>query len=297
MALPNRASIYNKIYKVLKKYYKPVASSGERTVLEDMLYACCLEDSHFDKADVAFESVGKAFFGWNEVRVTTVTELSELMGGLQDPAAAAARLKRVLQNMFESCYSFDIESLRKQNIGKAVKLLEKYGGTPFVVAYVTQHSLAGHSIPKDRGTLQSLYIAGAISEVESQAGQSPGLERTVSKNKGVEFASLLHQLAADLTKTPHAPSVRAIFLDITADAKERLPKRSAKPKPPPKTKSAKKPASKAIASKKASPKKPTTKSKTASKSAAKPKAAAKKKQTTTKKKTATSRRISKRKPK
>jgi len=296
MALSNRASIYNKLHKVLRKHYKPVVPQGGRSVLEQMLYACCLENSHFDKADAAYENVSKAFYDWNEVRVTTVAELSEIMAGLYDPAAAATRVKKVLQNVFESCYSFEIESLRKQNIGKAVKLLEKYGGTPFVVAYTTQHALAGHSIPKDKGALQSLYIVGAISVAEGEAGQSPGLERTISKSKGVDFASLLHQLAADFIKSPHAPAIRAIFLEITAGAKDRFPTRRSKKKRAPKTKTAA-----AKAEKKTPPaKKSAVKKKTAKKPIAKSKPAAtkKKKSTTTKKKKdTTSRRISKRKPK
>ena len=309
MALSNRASIYNKIYKVLKKHYKPVGSSSGHPVLEHMLYACCLEDSTFEKADAAFELVRDSFFGWNEVRVTTVAELSEVMNGLYDPPAAATRLRRVLQNVFESCYSFEIEALRKQNIGQAVKLLGKYGGSPFAVAYVTQHALGGHSIPKDKGALQALYIAGAITSAESDACQAPGLERTIPKNKGVEFASLLHQLAADLTKTPHAPAIRAIFLEMASDAKDRLPKRRKKVKPAPKA--AKKTAKKADP-KKSSTKKTTKKTKATaktkavakkkkvakSKAVAKPKAAAKKKKkTTTKKKTSSSRSLTKRKPK
>lgn len=296
MALSNRASIYNKLYKVLKKHYKPVAPQGGRSVLEQMLYACCLEDSRFDKADAAYENIRKTFYDWNEVRVTTVAELSEITAGLYDRTAAAARVKKILQNVFESCYSFEIESLRKQNIGKAVKLLEKYGGTPFVVAYATQNALAGHSIPKDKGALQSLYIVGAISVAEGQAGQSPGLERTISKSKGIEFGSLLHQLAADLTKSPHAPAVRSIFLEVTAGAKDRFPKRRSKTKTARKTT----PAAAKAAQKTEPVKKPAVKKKTPKKPAAKPKPAATKKKksaTTKKKETNTSRRISKRKPK
>ena len=281
MATSNRAAIYNKLYKILKKHYKPVSTVSNRSVLEHMLYASCLENSFFDKADFVYENVQNTFYDWNEVRVTTVAELSEIMPGLYDPSVAATRLKKVLQNVFESCYSFEIESLRKQNIGKAIKLLEKYGGTPFAIAYATQHALAGHSIPKDKGTLQSLYIIGAITETESAAGQAPGLERTIPKNKGIEFSSLLHQLAADLTKSPHAPAVRAIFLEVTADAKDRLPKRRKKTKPAAKSKTTKKQTTKQPTAKS---KTSTTKKKKTAVTKKKKTAAAKKKKTAATKK-------------
>ena len=289
MATSNRAGIYNKIYRVLKRHYKPVPPLGDRSVLEHLLYACCLENAHYDKADQVFLRLVESFFDWNEVRVTTVTELSEVMAALPDPATVAANLKKALQSVFESCYSFDLESLRKQNIGPTVRQLEEYGATPFSIAYVTQHALAGHSIPKDSGVLQVLYIVGAITEDEAGKGQAPGMERTIPKKKGTEFASLLHQLGADLIKGPFAPAVRSILLEIDQGAKQRFPKRQIKKK-----------ASKAARSgktKKTSAKGNTTAKRVAKKKTPKnKKAATKKTRSTAARKKSSARRISQRKP-
>jgi endonuclease-3 len=296
MAISNRAAIYDKIDRILKKHYKPVVPPVDYSVLQYALYACCLENAHYDHADEAYSKVMQTYFDLNEIRVTTVGELSELMRGLPDPSAAAMRLRQVLQNVFESCYSFDIDSMRKQNIGKAIELLEKYQATPFVVSYVTQQGLAGHSIPKDAGVLQALYIVGAITAAEAKQGTSPGLERTISKNKGSEFSSLLHQLGADVFKTPRAPAVRAILLEIDPAAKERLPKRktkkkevklAAKDKTQKKVSTPSKKAGEKAVEKKATTKKVTTKKVTAKKVTAK-KATTKKattKKATTKKAT------------
>src|SRR5262245_64942649 len=129
----NRTSAIAKVYKVLKKHYKPSAPPEDRTVLEHLLYACVLENARFEAADEAFARLKELYFDWNEIRVTTVTELAEGMGGVPDAAAAAHRVKKSLQSIFESNYSFDIETLKKQNLGKAEKDLEKVNGvTPFV---------------------------------------------------------------------------------------------------------------------------------------------------------------------
>ena len=292
MAISSRAAIYNKIYKIIKRHFKPVPPVNDRSVLDHMLYACCLENAHFPKADEAFDKVMKSFYDLNEVRVTSVMELSEVMSGLPDPAAAATRLKNSLQCVFESRYSFDLEVLRKQNIGKAVKLLEKYGLTPFSVAYVTQHALAGHSIPKDQGVLQVLFIVGAITAAEAEKGEAPGLERAISKKKGIEFASLLHQLGADLTKSPYSPAVRAILLEIEPGAKQRFPKRRTKKEVAKKTAS-RKPKDKTPAKTERAARKTRKKETKKKKSAATSKG---RKSTATKKKTR-ARGISKRKPK
>lgn len=230
MSTPNRAAILTKTHKTLKKQYTAVSPPDERTVLETMLYACCLENAQYQQADDAFAKLQEMFYDWNEIRVTTVTELAEVMDGLPDPRAAATNLKRCLQTAFETHYSFDFEGLRKQNLGKAVKQLEKYGASPFVVAYVTQSALGGHSIPLDKGAMDTLVILGAVTEAEAAKHTAPGLERAITKSKGVEFGSLLHQLGADFHASPHSPKVRKIMTDIEPTAKDRLPKRSTKKK-------------------------------------------------------------------
>src|SRR5438105_3141359 len=195
MANPNRTALLNKTHRVLKQHYKPVPIPDNRPLLEHMLYACCLENAPYETANRIYEHLSKSFFDWNEVRVSTLSELSEAMHSLPDPLSAASNLKRVLQGVFESTYSFELETLKKQNISQAIKHLEKLGGTtPFILAYITQASLAGHAIPLDRGALDVLYVLGIISENEAKTGKVSGLERVIPKNKGVEFGSLLHQL-------------------------------------------------------------------------------------------------------
>ena len=230
MAVTNRATAINKLNKVIRKHYKPVKGTTF-SVIDTILYACCLENSHFDAAQLAFDQLKTVTFDLNELRVTTISELAELMPKLPYPKRAASNVKKVLQSIFESQYSYDLEPLRKQNLGKAVQIITKYeGASPFIVGYVTQHALGGHSIPIDRGTLECLYIAGVIDENEKEKWVVPGLERAIPKNKGVEFASLLHQLGADLVASPYNTKIRNILLEINPDGKALLPKRISKKK-------------------------------------------------------------------
>lgn len=227
MSTPNRATLIAKLQKVLKKHYKPVAAPVERSLLEQILYACCLENSKNDAADVAFARLQETYFDWNEVRVTTVTELAEVMNNLADPQRSSRRLKQSLQSIFEMHYSFDIEGMAKQNLGKSVKELSGHKGvTPFVLSYVVQHGLSGHSVPINQGALDSLHIVGVITDNEHKKRQVPGMERAIPKTKGQEFGSLLHQLGVDYFASPFSPKTRGILLEVAPDAKERMPKRA-----------------------------------------------------------------------
>src|SRR6185369_14247211 len=219
----NRAAAIAKLYKVLKKHYKPIEPPANRTALEHLLYSCLLENARHEAADEAFAKLKELYFDWNEIRVTTVTELAEGMNGIPDAAAAAQRVKRSLQSVFEGGYSFDIEALKKQNLGKAEKDLEKVNGTtPFVRAYVTQNALGGHSIPVSKGAIDVLYAVAAINDAEADKGIVPGLERAIPKNKGVEFGSLLQQVAADLLASPGSGKLKGVLAEIDPQFKERL---------------------------------------------------------------------------
>ena len=226
MAVKNRSGLYTKIYKVLKKHYKPVAPNIQLPLMQQLLYGCCLENASATAADKALIALESDYYDWNEVRVSTATELSESMHMLPDPLGAGNRARQILQSVFETNYSFDIEQLKKENIGAAVKKLQKLKGvTPFTVAYVTQMTLSGHSIPVGRGALEAFYIVGVVTEKEKQKYLIPGLERAIPKNRGIEFGSLLNQLGAELMRAPHGSVIRKILLEIAPDAKERLPKR------------------------------------------------------------------------
>ena len=237
MSTPTRATLLNKLHKVLKRTYKHDPLKGDQLLLESLLFACCLENARQQVARQAFTKVQGAFFDWNEIRVSTVTELAEVLCALPEPCEAAARLKGILQSVFESDYSFELEHLKKQNIGAAVKHLRKLqGATPFGVAFATQTALGGHAIPVDKGTFGVLVVLGVVSESEAQAGVIPGMERAISKRKGYEFGTLLHELGADFLANPFSPSLRELLVSISPSAKERFPKRPSKkaaPEPPP----------------------------------------------------------------
>ncbi len=273
---PNRAALLTKTHKVLKKHYKPINPVAERPLLEQLLFALCLENASYEAAEQAYAALEANFFDWNEVRVTTVKELAESMTSLPDPAASATNLRRMLQAVFEGNYAFEVEAMRKLNLGQAVAKLEGMPGvTPFALAYVTQSGLGGHSIPLDRGALWAMQIVGVINEAEQKAGGIPGLERAIPKNKGIEFGSLLHHLSGELIANPYSTNLHGVLLEISPDAKEHLPKKQAKKKEEADAAAAA-PAQAAVASKKPAEKAAAEKEKLAPPAAAKP--AAKKKE-------------------
>ncbi|RMF38149.1 MAG: hypothetical protein D6753_16250 [Planctomycetota bacterium] len=324
MSKTSRAQKIQLLQKVALKHFAPVLPPEDRSVLDILMYACCLEDAPYDAADEAFGRLQESYFDWNEIRVTTITELSETLHNLPNPRSAAIRIKKNLQSLFEMRYSFDLEDMRKMNLGKAVQELQKMGRmTRFVLGYVVQHALGGHAVPVSETIMELLKMTGVVSEAEAAKGETPGLERAIPKTKGLEVASCLHQMAVEASLSPGSKKVQSMLKEAgyepppsekqaapaatgaaaksspaatagKAEQKAAKPKKAAAKKAPAKATSSKKASSKTETAKASTKKAPSAKrtSKTAGKtkaagakkSAQKP-AASKKKTVTTAKKT------------
>jgi hypothetical protein len=235
---PPRGQLVPKLYKALKAHYKPFATDTSRSLLHQVMFSCCLENAPADAAEQAFNRLLEAYFDLNEVRVTTVAELAETLQGLPDPSRAALSLRRALQGVFESTYSFSLEHARKHSLAHGLKVLEGLHGVPqFVVGHVASTALGGHLIPLDKGALAGLWLCGIITQQEYDSGKVPGLERAIGKKAGIEFSSLLHQFGLDVLGNLHGQTVKKIVQAVNpAVAKERMPKRGEKipePVPPP----------------------------------------------------------------
>jgi hypothetical protein len=234
---PNRQQLVAKMHKALRAQYKPVTPNTSRPMLEQVLYACCLENAPYDVAEKALGRLLQGYFDLNEVRVTTVVELAETLHDLPDPSRAALALRRVLQSVFESSYAFTLENAKKHSIAHGIKTLEHlHGATPFVVHFVASTALGGHFIPLDQGAIAALYLAGIVSQDEYDSGKVAGLDRFVAKKAGVEFASLLHQFGVDVLGNLHGTTVKKVLQAVNPAAKDRFPKRGESlraPAPPP----------------------------------------------------------------
>ncbi|MGB8854384.1 MAG: hypothetical protein WCC69_12550 [Pirellulales bacterium] len=223
---PARSVLVPKLVKALKAQYKPVAPVTTRPVLDQVLFACCLENAPADVAEKALARLVEGAFDLNEIRVTTVAELAEVLHDLPDPARAALALRRALQSVFESSYTFSLDQAKKHSLAHGLKTLESlHGVSPFVIHYVASTSLGAHMIPLDHGALAALYLCGIISQEEYDSGKVTGLEKLIPKKAAAEFNSLLHQFGIECLTNLHGATVKKILQAVNPVAKDRFPKR------------------------------------------------------------------------
>ncbi|NBO93471.1 MAG: endonuclease [Planctomycetia bacterium] len=164
-------------------------------VLEQFLYGICREDSTPEMAKQAYENLRKDFFDWNEVRVSTVREIEDALGGLSDASTRAERVIAFLQEVFETTFSFDLEAIQKKGLKQASKTLQGLkAANEYVVGWVIQRSLGGHAIPIDTATLRCARRLGLIDTDDIETARA-SLEHQVPKAKGAAFTDTISILA------------------------------------------------------------------------------------------------------
>lgn len=178
----------------------PTAGEAEpRPVFEQFIYGICREGATRAQADLAFANLRSRFFDWNEVRVSAAREIEEALEDLPDAEGRAQRLLNFLQEVFETTFAFDLESLHKKKGGlkEAARFLSKYeAANEYVNAWVVQQSLGGHAIPLDEPTLRMVRRLGLIDpEEEDLDAVRSSLEHLVPKAKGAQFVDLVSDLA------------------------------------------------------------------------------------------------------
>lgn len=222
----------------LKKKFPAPPEPDKRPILEEVLYAICREGVPSTAADGAFQRLREQFFDLNEIRVSTIQEVTDALEPLPAAGDRAKRIVDFLQEHFERTYSFTLDDLEKKGLKQAAKQLARYkdkGVTDFVVAWVTQRSLGGHAVPLDEPTLRVLRRLGVIEdEIDDLEAVRGSVEHYIPKAKGYEFTEELIQHATTLCTENNPQCPICPLKSDCPTGQERLAKKS-EPKPKPKS--------------------------------------------------------------
>lgn len=194
----SKQRVINQLFTAVGKGYKP--AELELPVLEHFIYAICREGTTRERALEGFQALKQRFFDWNEVRVSLRREVADVLAPfLPDADARAQRIIDLLQEVFETTFSFDLDPVVKKGLKQAAKQLGRYkAASDYAVAWLIQQTLGGHAIPLDHDTIRCLRRLGVLEEGKADAEALRGVvEHQVPKAKGQMFLDLISVVAQD----------------------------------------------------------------------------------------------------
>jgi endonuclease III len=195
----NKQKLVNQLFTALGKSFR-AGEPTQRPVLEQFIYAVCREGVTREQADKAFHALQGRFFDWNEIRVSSVHELADALAELNDAEVRAQRIIDFLQEVFETTFSFDLESLQKKGLKQAAKQLARYqAANDYAAAWVIQQSLGGHAIPLDGPALRVLRRLGLLEDEGTDMEALRGcIEHQIPKARGQVFVDLISTFAEEV---------------------------------------------------------------------------------------------------
>jgi endonuclease-3 len=201
----DKQAVLKKLFPLLKKHYKSSLPKYDLPILETLIYAICLENASSEEADAAQQMLEENFHDYNEMRVSSITELNKVFAETDYPDIKSLRIRNVLHYVFEENYEFEFEGLRRKTLELATKQLNKIRElSPFVKNFTLQVALGSHLVPVDDTMNRPLKWLGLVEPESSTEEASEALKSAVRKPEGPLFCHLIRCLA-------HDPNLAGVF--------------------------------------------------------------------------------------
>jgi len=237
-----------------QKTYGEVRRDPHEDPLERVLFLILADRSTPEKARKGRESLERQLVDLNEMRVTSVAQIAEVIDGVGYEEDKATILKRFLERLFnhQHCISFDF--FRELTPAGARAYLEESETMPHRIVVNLMMRFFGEGVlPVDAQLLRVVQRVGVFDRVEMDLAESM-LTALVPKRQVFAFHELMHYVAHDACLVSVKHCDRCPLASICKTAKTKAVR---KPKAKPKKKA--KPNARAKAKAKRAPKRKTAK--------------------------------------
>ena len=163
--------------------------------VEAMIFGILSEAMPETKARSVYSSMQQNFVDWNDLRVSRLEEISEVLREESGPAERITlNINQTLNHVFQKHDTISLTMLADMGKRPARKFLEGMPGlSRFVIDYVMLTSLGAHSIPLTGRMREYLKNTGLV-EASSTEDEIEGfLQRQISANNAYAFYTTLRR--------------------------------------------------------------------------------------------------------
>jgi endonuclease III len=200
------------LYRSLKAKHPKVKKVTYDEPADAVVYAIVGENMNGPATESAIKRFADYFIDLNDLRVSQVEEISEVLG--EDTPATkdiASNLIKALKAVFDQYNSVSLESLKKIGKRPARQVLEKMDGiSRFVVNYCMLAALQSHAIPLTKRMIEYLRN-NQLADPDADEQQIEGfLAKQISAENAYEFYVLLRRQSESRRTKKKKKTVRKV---------------------------------------------------------------------------------------
>jgi endonuclease III len=213
----------HKLYRSLKRKYPAVQKVIYDEPIDALVYAIISAELNEPAAQAAIKRIADYFVDWNDLRISRVEEIIEVLGS--DASVAkdiASALATALRAVFSKYNMVSLKALYKMSKRPARTVLEKIDGTSrFVVDYCMLTSLQGHAIPLTKKMIEYMRNNELVRSNADEREIEGFLARQIPAENAYEFYSLLRRESEAGEVKEKKKAVRKIKAEERAKTKSR----------------------------------------------------------------------------
>ena len=195
------------LHNSLKRKHAKVEPVEFPTVVDSLIYGIISEKLTEKETEAALKRFDGYFVDFNDLRVSRVEEIAELLGeDTPENREVALSITKVLNRIYTENQQVTLEGIHKLGKRPARQKFEKMEElSRFAVDYCMLTALASHAIPLNENMVEYLKANDLVDEQADAATIEGFLAKQIPAKNGYEFYKLLrHESETNLKKTKAA---------------------------------------------------------------------------------------------
>ena len=215
-----------KLFAALKKAESKPKEPEYKDPIESVVYAVVSEYTTLSTAKSAVRKIKNHFVDYNDLRVSRVEEIVDILKIDKDIAAKIAdEMTKVLNSVFNRYDKVSLEGLFEVGKRQARKELQELNTfSDFILGYCFLTSLEGHAIPLTETIVEYLRQNKLVYPTAKASAIEGFLERQISSSEGYLFYYLLRAESEKNVKKP--AKIKAAAKKKTTAKKKAAPKKT-----------------------------------------------------------------------
>jgi len=185
---------FNNFLQILDAEYSNKITDEPKSVLSQLIFSIIARNFTRKCADKAFLIFQKKFVDWNEVRISSVSEISEVLEQVNAPNVErkAKNIKKILVDIYSDYHKISLEFVKSFSTEKTKKILQGLRGiTPRVMDSVLLFALDYPVVPVVSPFARVIRRLGFVKLSATQKEIYKALEKLIPKTKIEKHSRLL----------------------------------------------------------------------------------------------------------